>query len=142
MSDNMVTFRTCQGLELRGTLHGLTRNQVAFETYGPEPVLRVSEVLTDFTLRHYDQPIYSAKRSSPIWSKPGPTPFVKRIWTTHGLMVTRCRSAPSRLRPKSASTSSWSSGVRRTEFCRSSKPSWPTHIPSLWISGPGWSRSS
>ena len=61
MSDNMVTFRTRQGLELRGTLHGLTRNQVAFETYGPEPVLRVSEVLTDFTLRHYDQPIYSGK---------------------------------------------------------------------------------
>src|SRR3954464_9872107 len=61
MSDHMVTFRTRQGLELRGTLHGLTRNQVVFETYGPEPVLRVSEVLTDFTLRHNDQPVYSGK---------------------------------------------------------------------------------
>ncbi len=61
MSDNMVTFRTRQGLELRGTLHRLTRNQVVFETYSPEPVLRMSEVLSDFTLRHYDQPVYSGK---------------------------------------------------------------------------------
>jgi extracellular factor (EF) 3-hydroxypalmitic acid methyl ester biosynthesis protein len=61
MSDNMVTFRTRQGLELRGTLHRLTRNQVVFETYSPEPVLRMSEVLSDFTLRHYDQAVYSGK---------------------------------------------------------------------------------
>ena len=61
MNDNMVTFRTRQGLELRGTLHRLTRNQVVFETYSPEPVLRMSEVLSDFTLRRYDQPIYSGK---------------------------------------------------------------------------------
>lgn len=61
MSDNMVTFRTPQGLELRGTLHKLTRNRVVFETYGPEPVLRMSELLSDFTLRRYDQPVYSGK---------------------------------------------------------------------------------
>jgi len=57
----MVTFRTSQGLELRGTLHRLTRNVVVFETYSPEPVLRVSEVVSDFTLRHHDQPVYSGK---------------------------------------------------------------------------------
>src|SRR6476660_6886409 len=61
MSDNMVTFRTSQGLELRGTLHRLTRNVVVFETYSPEPVLRVSEVVSAFTLRHHDQLVYSGK---------------------------------------------------------------------------------
>jgi extracellular factor (EF) 3-hydroxypalmitic acid methyl ester biosynthesis protein len=61
MSDNMVTFQTHQGLELRGTLLGLRRNQVVFETYTPEPVLRMSEVLSNFTLRHYDQLVYSGK---------------------------------------------------------------------------------
>src|SRR5215472_18894635 len=61
MNDNMVTFRTGQGLELRGTLHRLTRNQVVFETYGPEPLLRMSEVLSDFTLRHLEQPVYCGK---------------------------------------------------------------------------------
>jgi hypothetical protein len=41
MNDNTMTFRTGQGLELRGTLRRLTRSQVVFEAWGPEPVLRV-----------------------------------------------------------------------------------------------------
>ena len=61
MFDEIVTFRANQGLELRGTLHKLTRNRVVFETYGPDPVLRMSEVLSDFTLRHHDQLVYSGK---------------------------------------------------------------------------------
>lgn len=61
MNDAMVTFRTAQGLELRGTLLKLTRNLVIFETYGPEPVLRMSEVLSDFTLRRYEQPLYTGR---------------------------------------------------------------------------------
>src|SRR5579859_2372635 len=61
MNDAMVTFSTAQGLELRGTLLKLSRNLVVFETYGPEPILRMSEVLSDFTLRHHEQPFYSGK---------------------------------------------------------------------------------
>jgi extracellular factor (EF) 3-hydroxypalmitic acid methyl ester biosynthesis protein len=61
MNDSLVTFQTSEGLGLRGTLHRLTREQAVFETYSPEPVLRMSEVLTDFTLLRYDRPIYSGK---------------------------------------------------------------------------------
>ena len=61
MNDSLVTFQTSQGLGLRGTLHRLTREQAVFETYSPEPVLRMSEVLTDFTLLRHERPIYSGK---------------------------------------------------------------------------------
>ena len=61
MNDSLVTFQTSQGLALRGTLHRLTPEQAVFETYSPEPVLRMSEVLTDFTLLRHERPIYSGK---------------------------------------------------------------------------------
>lgn len=61
MNDALVTFRTAQGLEQRGTLLKLARNLVVFETYGPEPILRMSEVLSDFTLRHQEHPLYSGR---------------------------------------------------------------------------------
>jgi extracellular factor (EF) 3-hydroxypalmitic acid methyl ester biosynthesis protein len=61
LEDGLVTFHTSQGLELRGTLHRLTRDQAVFETYSPEPQLRMSEVLTDFTLYRQEQPTYSGK---------------------------------------------------------------------------------
>jgi extracellular factor (EF) 3-hydroxypalmitic acid methyl ester biosynthesis protein len=61
MNDSLVTFQTSEGLGLRGTLHRLTPDQAVFETYAPEPVLRMSEVLTDFTLMRYERPFYSGK---------------------------------------------------------------------------------
>jgi extracellular factor (EF) 3-hydroxypalmitic acid methyl ester biosynthesis protein len=61
MNDSLVTFQTSEGLGLRGTLHRLTPEQAVFETYSPEPVLRMSEVLTDFTLVRYERPVYSGK---------------------------------------------------------------------------------
>jgi extracellular factor (EF) 3-hydroxypalmitic acid methyl ester biosynthesis protein len=61
MNDSLVTFQTSEGIGLRGTLHRLTPEQAVFETYSPEPVLRMSEVLTDFTLMRYERPVYSGK---------------------------------------------------------------------------------
>ena len=61
VASGLVTFETSQGVELRGTLHRLTRHKAVFECYSPEPVLRLSEVLTQFTLFLYDRPMYSGK---------------------------------------------------------------------------------
>jgi extracellular factor (EF) 3-hydroxypalmitic acid methyl ester biosynthesis protein len=61
MNDSLVTFQTSEGLGLRGTLHRVTPEQAVFETYSPEPVLRMSEVLTDFTLVRNERPVYSGK---------------------------------------------------------------------------------
>ena len=49
MEYGLVTFQTSQGIELRGTLHKLGWNQVVFETYSPEPLLQMSEVLSGRT---------------------------------------------------------------------------------------------
>src|SRR5260370_13740484 len=57
----LVTFETSQGVELRGTLQQLTRHKAVFESYSPEPVLRLSEVLSQFTLFIYERPVYSGK---------------------------------------------------------------------------------
>jgi extracellular factor (EF) 3-hydroxypalmitic acid methyl ester biosynthesis protein len=59
--DGLVTFQTSQGVQLRATLHRLTRNHAVFETHSPEPLLRMSEVLSDFTLLLYERPVYSGK---------------------------------------------------------------------------------
>jgi extracellular factor (EF) 3-hydroxypalmitic acid methyl ester biosynthesis protein len=61
VTSGLVTFETSQGLDLRGTLHRLTRHKAVFECYSPEPVLRLSEVLSQFTLFLYDRPVYSGK---------------------------------------------------------------------------------
>lgn len=58
---SMVICQNSQGIELRATVLKLTRNQVVFETYSPEPLLRMSEVLSNFTLLFYDRPVYSGK---------------------------------------------------------------------------------
>jgi len=61
VASGLVTFETSQGLELRGTMLRLTRHKAVFECYSPEPVLRTSEVLTQFTLFLYERPVYSGK---------------------------------------------------------------------------------
>jgi len=61
LTSGLVTFETSQGVELRGTLQQLTRHKAVFESYSPEPVLRLSEVLSQFTLFIYERPVYSGK---------------------------------------------------------------------------------
>jgi extracellular factor (EF) 3-hydroxypalmitic acid methyl ester biosynthesis protein len=61
VTSGLVTFESSQGVGLRGTLHRLTRHKAVFESYSPEPVLRTSEVLNQFTLFLFDRPVYSGK---------------------------------------------------------------------------------
>jgi extracellular factor (EF) 3-hydroxypalmitic acid methyl ester biosynthesis protein len=61
VTSGLVTFETSQGVGLRGTLLRLTRHKAVFECYSPEPVLRLSEVLGQFTLFLYEHPVYSGK---------------------------------------------------------------------------------
>src|SRR5688572_14535551 len=47
----IVTCRNSQGSDLQGMILKLERHRVVFETYSPFVVLRMSEVLSDFTFR-------------------------------------------------------------------------------------------
>jgi extracellular factor (EF) 3-hydroxypalmitic acid methyl ester biosynthesis protein len=59
--DNMVTFRTSQGLETRAGLLSLTRHAATFEIYSPDAVLKTSEVLDDFKIYVRDLPVYTGR---------------------------------------------------------------------------------
>ena len=59
--DGLVTFRTSQGLEVRATLLRLTRYAATIEVYGPDIVIRTSEVLGEFKVFVRDQPVYSGR---------------------------------------------------------------------------------
>jgi extracellular factor (EF) 3-hydroxypalmitic acid methyl ester biosynthesis protein len=61
VADNIITFRSSQGVDLRGTLLKLTRHEVAFEVYAPFAVVRLSEVLTDFRVSLRDRLFYSGR---------------------------------------------------------------------------------
>src|SRR5438445_5016962 len=58
---SMVSFRTSQGLEGQGTVVRLTPQSITFEVYSPRSVLRLSEVLTNFSIYADTRPIYSAR---------------------------------------------------------------------------------
>jgi extracellular factor (EF) 3-hydroxypalmitic acid methyl ester biosynthesis protein len=60
-NDSLLAFRTSQGVEVRATLLRLTRYAATFEVYSAETVMRVSEVLEDFSLYVRDQPVYSGR---------------------------------------------------------------------------------
>jgi hypothetical protein len=47
---NLITFKTSQGLEVQATVLRVGPHAVAFEVYSARSVLRLSEVLTDFTI--------------------------------------------------------------------------------------------
>jgi extracellular factor (EF) 3-hydroxypalmitic acid methyl ester biosynthesis protein len=61
VADNFVTFKSSQGVELRGTLLKLTRHEAAFEVYAPFAVLRLSEVLSDFRISLTDRLLYCGR---------------------------------------------------------------------------------
>jgi extracellular factor (EF) 3-hydroxypalmitic acid methyl ester biosynthesis protein len=58
---SVVTFKSSPGLEVRAHVVRLRPQAVAFEICGPEMVLRLSEVLTDFQILADTHPIYSGK---------------------------------------------------------------------------------
>ena len=61
VKETLVTFRTRQGFDLRGSLLRLSRHQISFETYSPAVVLRLSEVLDDFKIFVASQILYSGQ---------------------------------------------------------------------------------
>jgi extracellular factor (EF) 3-hydroxypalmitic acid methyl ester biosynthesis protein len=75
LKDSRIVCQTSQGVELRATVLKLTRNRVVFETYSPEPLLRLSEVLSNFTLLIYNRRVYSGKALVSNLIHTGPSTF-------------------------------------------------------------------
>ncbi len=61
VSESLVVFQNSQGMEIRASLLRVTRYLVVFEIYSPGPVLRISEVLSEFRIHVNDRPLYSGK---------------------------------------------------------------------------------
>jgi extracellular factor (EF) 3-hydroxypalmitic acid methyl ester biosynthesis protein len=59
--DNMVLCQNSEGFEVRGTLVRLTRYLIVFEAYTSHPILRTSEVLSDFKIILIDRLVYSGR---------------------------------------------------------------------------------
>ena len=59
--DNGVTFRTADGVGLRGVLVRMTRFTAFFELHNPNSLLLASEVLADFEINFQKKTIYSGK---------------------------------------------------------------------------------
>jgi extracellular factor (EF) 3-hydroxypalmitic acid methyl ester biosynthesis protein len=59
--NGMLTFQTNESMELRATLLRLNPEQVAFELYHPQSVIRNSEVLNSLRITLNDQPIYHGR---------------------------------------------------------------------------------
>jgi extracellular factor (EF) 3-hydroxypalmitic acid methyl ester biosynthesis protein len=58
---NLVLCQNSEGFEVRGTLVRLTRYLVVFEAYTSHPILRTSEVLSDFKITLIDRLVYSGR---------------------------------------------------------------------------------
>ncbi len=58
---SIVTFRNSQGESARGTLLRIERGVVVLEVYNPYSIVQLSEVLSDFTIRRGDEPIYTGR---------------------------------------------------------------------------------
>src|SRR6266850_3830585 len=61
LKESLVTFRSSQGLELRGSLLRLSRYQIAFEVYNPNGILSLSEVLGDFRIVMKGRAVYCGR---------------------------------------------------------------------------------
>ena len=57
----MITFKTSQGLELQATVLRVAPHSVTFEVYSAQSVLRLSEVLTDFTIEGQTHALYRGR---------------------------------------------------------------------------------
>jgi extracellular factor (EF) 3-hydroxypalmitic acid methyl ester biosynthesis protein len=58
---NLITFKTSQGLEVQATVLRVGPHAVAFEVYSARSVLRLSEVLIDFTIEGQTHAIYRGR---------------------------------------------------------------------------------
>lgn len=58
---SFIICRNSHGIELRGTLHRLTRHLAVFEVYNPYSIVQLSEVLSDFRIMMNERMIYSGR---------------------------------------------------------------------------------
>lgn len=56
--NSVVTFKNSQGLQVRGTLSGITRQTVSLEVYDPYSVAQMSEMLTELTVKRQGRIVY------------------------------------------------------------------------------------
>ena len=58
---SLIICRNSQGVEVRGTLHRLTRYLAVFEVYNPYSIVQLSEVLNDFRILMNERVVYSGR---------------------------------------------------------------------------------
>ncbi len=58
---SFIVCRNSQGVEVRGTLHRLTRYLGVFEVYNPYSIVQLSEVLNDFRIMMNERVVYSGR---------------------------------------------------------------------------------
>src|ERR1700744_6332630 len=61
LKDSLVICRSSLKQEVRGRLVKFTRTAASFEIFSPDIDLRVSEILTDFTIIFHERALYSGK---------------------------------------------------------------------------------
>jgi extracellular factor (EF) 3-hydroxypalmitic acid methyl ester biosynthesis protein len=61
VKQNLVTFLTAEGLEMRGAPVRVTRHAAVFELYNPHAVPRLSEALSEFEIVLNDRKVYSGR---------------------------------------------------------------------------------
>src|SRR5258708_5214497 len=57
----MITFKTSQGLEVQATVLRVAPHSATFEIYSSHSILRLSEVLTDFTIEGQTHALYRGR---------------------------------------------------------------------------------
>jgi extracellular factor (EF) 3-hydroxypalmitic acid methyl ester biosynthesis protein len=57
----MITFKNSQGLEVQATVLRVAPHSVAFEVYSAQNILRLSEVLTEFTIEGQTHALYRGR---------------------------------------------------------------------------------
>lgn len=61
LTSSLVSFRNSQGLEARGSLMRLSRQQAMFEIYNPYSIVQLSEVLTDLRINQGEREVYRGR---------------------------------------------------------------------------------
>ncbi|WP_425618332.1 class I SAM-dependent methyltransferase [Anatilimnocola sp. NA78] len=61
LASSLVSFRNSQGLDARGSLMRLSRQQAMFEIYNPYSVVQLSEVLSDLRIHQGEREVYHGR---------------------------------------------------------------------------------
>ena len=60
-TETLLSCKNSQGFEINATPLRLNRHLVVFEVYSPEPLLRLSEVLSEFRIVAGERPVYAGR---------------------------------------------------------------------------------